>query len=234
MTEPLYFSDSYLKEFTARVTEVVDHGVVLDRTAFYPQGGGQPSDTGILLRGTEEFGVSSVVKKEGKIVHELPAYGLQVGDNVIGKINWERRYTLMRMHTSAHLLSALFYSRARVLITGNQLDVTKSRMDFNLEILDKEMIDCLVIEANAAIAQQVPVKVYSLPRAEALSRPEIVKLANALPPNIDVLRIVEIEGIDIQADGGTHVKQLGEIGFITLLSVENKGKNNRRLYFTVK
>lgn len=232
MTELLYFNDSYLKEFSAKVAEVIGNCVVLDKTAFYPAGGGQAFDTGVLVKDGKEFMVNSVVKKEGKIVHETTSE-LQTGDNVIGRINWERRYKLMRMHTSAHLLSALFYKKAGVLITGNQMDVEKSRIDFNLETIDKEFIASIIKSANDAIATNAPVKIYSLQREEAMKNPEIVKLAGALPPTIETLRIVEIVGIDIQADGGTHVKALGEIGKIELLSLENKGKNNRRLYFTV-
>lgn len=233
MIELLYFNDSYLTNFSAIVIEVVSNGVVLDKTAFYPSGGGQPSDMGILVTNGKEFTVNGVTKKEGKIVHET-VQGLHVGDNVVGTINLERRYKLMRMHTSAHLLSAIFYKQLGVLITGNQLDVEKSRMDFNLETFDKKIIQNVVDEANKCIAQNIPTKIFSLPRQEALKNPDMVKLAGALPPAIDMLRIVEIVGIDIQADGGTHVKALGEIGKIELLSIENKGKNNRRMYFTVR
>jgi len=232
MTELLYFTDSYLKEFPARVVEVTETGVVLDKTAFYPTGGGQPFDTGILVKNGKEFMVNGVIKKEGEIIHETAA-GLQIGDTVAGKINWERRYQLMKMHTSAHLLSAIFHKQLGVLITGNQLDVEKSRMDFNLETFDKALVQKVVDDANKCIAQNILTKVYFLPREEALKKPEIVKLADALPPSVDMLRIVEIIGVDIQADGGTHVKALGEIGKIALLSVENKGKNNRRMYFSV-
>lgn len=233
MTELLYFNNSYCKEFSAQVTEVTETGIVLDKTAFYPTGGGQPFDIGVLVKEGKDFMVTGVIKKEGKVIHETTP-GLQVGDKVVGKIDWERRYKLMKMHTSAHLLSAIFFTQAKVLITGNQLDIHKSRMDFNLETMDKAIIQNIVDEANKCIAQNIPIKIYSLPREEALKNPEIVKLAGALPPAVDTLRIVEIVGVDIQADGGTHVKALGEIGKIELLSVENKGKNNRRMYFTVR
>jgi len=232
MTELLYFTDSYLKEFSASMVEVTETGVVLDRTVFYPTGGGQPCDIGVLMRGGEEFIITGVMKNDGKIIHETKV-GLQKGDLVAGKINWEKRYKLMKMHTSAHLLSGIFYKKAGVLITGNQLDTEKSRMDFNLEVMDKDFVASVVADANAAIVTDAPIKIYSLPREEAMKNPEFIKLAGALPPTIDTLRIVEIVGYDTQADGGTHVKALGEIGKIELLSVENKGKNNRRMYFSV-
>ena len=140
---------------------------------------------------------------------------------------------MMRMHTAGHLLSALFYTRANCLITGNQIDVDRSRMDFNLESFDRSQIESLVDESNDLVGRDAPVKTYFLPREEALKMPELVKLAYAAPPAENQLRIVEIEGVDRQADGGLHVARLKEIGKISLLKLENKGKSNRRLYYDV-
>ena len=140
---------------------------------------------------------------------------------------------MMRMHTAGHLLSALFYSGAKCLITGNQIDVERSRMDFSLEIFDRPQIEGFVNEANKLIANDAPVKSYFLDRSDALKIPDMVKLAEAAPPVEAQLRIVEIAGIDRQADGGLHVAQLKEIGRIELLKLENKGKTNRRLYYDV-
>lgn len=139
----------------------------------------------------------------------------------------------MRMHTAGHLLSSLFYSGAKCLITGNQIDVDRSRMDFSLEVFDRSQIEGFVNEANKLIANDAPVKSYFLDRSEALKIPDMVKLAEAAPPVEAQLRIVEIAGIDRQADGGLHVAQLKEIGRIELLKLENKGKTNRRLYYDV-
>lgn len=139
----------------------------------------------------------------------------------------------MRMHTAGHLLSALFYSGAKCLITGNQIDVDRSRMDFSLEVFDRSQIEGFVKDANKLITNDAPVKSYFLERSEALKIPDMVKLAEAAPPVEAQLRIVEIAGIDRQADGGLHVAHLNEIGRIELLKLENKGKTNRRLYYDV-
>ena len=139
----------------------------------------------------------------------------------------------MRMHTAGHLLSSIFYSKANCRITGNQIEIEKSRMDFNLDSFDRSTIEGYVNEANKLIQADAPVKTYFLPREEALRQPEMVKLAEATPPSEAQLRIVEIEGIDKQADGGQHVAQLKEIGKIQLVKLENKGKSNRRLYYTL-
>ena len=140
----------------------------------------------------------------------------------------------MRMHTAGHLLSALFFDRANCRITGNQIEVARSRMDFNLEAFDRSQIEGYVEEANRLVSKDPPVKTYFLDRQEALKMPELVKLAEAAPPAEDKLRIVEIEGIDKQADGGLHVARLSEIGRIQLLKLENKGKTNRRLYYALQ
>ncbi len=235
MENALYMDDSYLKEFEAIVESVKDDKyVVLDRTAFYPTGGGQPHDTGIFTCNGEEYHVVYTGKFSGQISHEVAKHGLKVGDRVIGKINWERRYKFMRMHTAAHLLISIFNKESNVLITGNQIDEDKTRIDFSMENFDKEKMIQYIQTANGIIKQDLPVKTYYLPREEAMKINGIVKLAGALPPEVEKLRIVEIPGIDIQADGGTHVKSLAEIGTIEFLGAENKGKDRKRIYYTVE
>lgn len=235
MDQPLYMHDSYIKEFEAVVESVKDGKyVVLDKTAFYPKGGGQPNDTGILAKGIEEYPVVFVGKFEGKISHEVSREGLKEGDRIIGRIDWDRRYKLMRMHTTAHLLSAVVHNKTGALITGGDLDVEKSRIDFSLEEFDRSQIDEFLKMANSIIQKDLPVKLSFMKREEAMRIPGMVKLAGALPPSVDELRIVGIEGVDKQADGGTHVKSLREIGEIEILKVENKGKSNRRVYYSVK
>ena len=227
--------DSYLKEFEATVESVKDDKyIVLNQTAFYPLGGGQPYDTGVFIRNGEEFPVVYVDKFSGQISHEVSKEGLKQGDKVIGKIEWDRRYKLMRMHTAAHVLSAFFHKKAGAMITGNQLDIEKSRIDFSLENFDREKIQEYCDMSNQVIEKDLPVKIYTLPKEEALKIPDVIKLANALPPEVEKLRIVEIEGVDKQADGGSHVKTLKEIGKIEIIKAENKGKNNRRVYYAVK
>ncbi len=235
MEQALYMNDSYLREFEATVESVKDDKyVVLDKTAFYPQGGGQPLDIGILTKGNEEYPVVFVGKFSGQISHEVARPGLKAGDKVTGKINWERRHKFMRMHTAAHILISIFNRESNVLITGNQIDLDKTRIDFNMAEFDREKIMHYIDQANDIVDQNPEVKMYYLEREEAMKIPGVVKLAVALPPSVSILRIVEIPGIDIQADGGTHVKSLREIGRIELVKAENKGKDNRRVYYTVK
>ena len=230
MTKKLYWEQPYSQDFTAKIVRSDGTLVELDQTLFYPRGGGVSCDTGVL-DGTK---VVETSKDGDKILHTLKSSaGFTVGQTVTGKIDWDRRHRLMRMHTAGHLLSALFYSGAKCLITGNQIDVDKSRMDFSLEVFDRTQIEGFVKEANKLIANDAPVKSYFLDRSEALKIPEMVKLAEAAPPVEAQLRIVEIAGIDRQADGGLHVAHLSEIGLIELLKLENKGKTNRRLYYDV-
>ncbi len=232
MTKALYMDDAYCKEFEAGIVETKDGKlVVLDTTAFYPQGGGQPFDTGTIHCNGIDYEVTAVRKADGNITHEVAATGLQAGDKINGKINWERRYTFMRMHTACHIISAIFHTKTGALITGNQIGLDETRVDFSLENFDREKINEYIALANQIIARDILVKVFYLPREEALQRPGMVKLAGALPPDVKNLRIVEIEGVDTQADGGTHVRTLKEIGTIELSRIENKGKNNRRVYF---
>lgn len=232
MTELLYMNDSYLKEFEAKVTSAEDSKVELDRTAFSPQGGGLISDTGKILRGEEEFLVTSVIKEDGKIWHYINKEGLNEGDAIKGTIDWEQRYKVMKYHTAIHILAAIMHDKAGALITGNQIS-QEGRLDLNLENFDREKINEYVAVANEAIKNNANVKTYFLPRDEAMKIPAVVKLANALPPQVDKLRIVEIEGIDTQADGGVHVANTSEIGQIEVVKLDNKGKNNRRIYFRI-
>lgn len=206
-----------------------------------------------------EFPVVFVGKFEGKISHEIDTSGqetgpierrivqwsieakasignpkLETGNRVRCVLDWDRRYKLMRMHTAAHVLAATMNKELGVLITGNQLGEEKTRFDFNMEEFNRDKFDEIVKKANELLKQDLELKIYTLPRDEAMKIPGIVKLAGALPPSIKELRIVEIPGIDLQADAGTHVKNLNEVGEIELLKCDNKGKNNRRIYFTLK
>jgi misacylated tRNA(Ala) deacylase len=235
MVEALYMDDSYLKEFEAKVVGVKDGKyVVLDRTAFYPRGGGLPWDTGKFVRNGEEFNVVFVGKFDGEISHEVDKPGLKEGDVVKGFIDWDARYKVIRYHTAAHILSAVLHREAGAKITGNQVSVDKLRVDFDLEKFDKEELERYVGVANAEIQRELDVKSYYLDREEAMKIPGIVKLAGALPPSVERLRVVEIGDVDLQADGGPHVRNTREIGELVLVKAENKGKNNRRIYLEIK
>lgn len=235
MTRALYLEDSYLRECDATVVSVKDGKfVVLDQTVFYPKGGGQPHDTGRMLRNGEVFGVVFVGKFSGEISHEVDHAGLKAGDRVHCALDWEHRYELMRSHTAAHVFASMLCNGTGALVTGNQLDVDKVRFDFSLERFEPQVLEEYVAKANELFRTDAPVKWYELPRDEALKIPGVVKMAEAFPPNIPRLRIVEIVNVDRQADGGTHVRSLREVGQIEVLKTENKGKNNRRVYFVLR
>jgi misacylated tRNA(Ala) deacylase len=235
MKNALYLDDSYLKEFSTRVKSVKDGKfIVLEETAFYPSSGGQPNDEWTIKKGDEIFKVVFVGKFDGEISHEVDHPGLEIGDEIFCSIDWERRYRLMRMHTSAHVVSTFIHNACGALITGNQLGLDKTRIDFNLEEFDREKFDNYIREANEVLKKGLPVRSYYLPREEAMKIPAIIKLANALPPQVDELRIVKIGEFDTQADGGTHVKNTSEVGELEIIKLENKGATNRRLYYTIK
>ncbi|ADB87568.1 alanyl-tRNA editing protein AlaXM [Saccharolobus islandicus] len=235
MTEELYLKDSYIKEFEGRVVKIEDSYVMLDKTAFYPGGGGLENDTGFLIneRGEKINVIEAKRGENGEILHKIDQNAsLNVGDKVIGKINWERRYRMMRLHTASHIVAALAYSKFGALITGGHISPEQAKDDFNVE--NKDTLIELINEANEIVKKGIELKIYFLPREEALMIPAIVKLAGRNPPQIPIWRIVEMPGIDIQADGGPHVNNTKEIGEIVLLKVENKGKGRKRVYYTVK
>jgi len=236
-TKQLYLYDSYQKEFEAKIQNVTGSQVVLDQTAFHPLTGGVAHDTGYVAKGDAKHRVLRVeINRETKeITHVLDdASGLSLGDTVKGILDWERRYRLMRLHTAAHLIAAIMYRDYNALITGGQVDCEQAKLDFNLPKTDRELFEDAVAKANSEVGKGTALKTYFLERTEALKMPGIVKLAERMPPQVKKLRIVEIPGIDVQADGGPHVNNTREIGEIGLVKIENKGKTQRRVYFTVK
>ncbi len=232
MTELLYLLDSYAKEFEAKILAIEGNKVELDKTGFYPQGGGQPSDSGILEYNGKKWNVLEVKKESEKVWHKLSDIeGLKVGMNVKGILDWERRYHFMRMHTSAHVLAAVIFRETGKLITGNQLGWPQSRMDFNVEEYDAEWLKQLQETANDVLAAPLRIAISSMPREEALKNPELVRLKDVMPPALEEWRIVSIGDYDVQADGGTHVKSTDEVGKIEIVKTENKGADNRRIYW---
>jgi len=230
----LYMKNNYLKEFEAVVESVKDNKyIVLSQTAFYPKGGGVACDTGKLIRVTdnEEFPIIFVGKFSVDINHEVSKQGLQVGDKVKGIIDWNRRYKLMRYHTSAHLVSSIFHKESNALITGNDLTVEQGRIDFNLDNFDREIIMKYFEKANELIKKGMPIRVYFMTKEDAIKNPEFFKLAKGMPDGEGEIRIVDIGGYDIQADGGPHVNDLKEVKGVEFIRAENKGKNNRRVYY---
>lgn len=237
MTELLYQKDSYLREMDAHIIKVVEGGVVLDRTVFHPRSGGVAHDTGTLNCCGRTYRVVKVGRdrETGEVVHYLDTTdGLEKGAEVHGVIDWNRRYRLMRLHTAAHIISAVMFRDYGALITGGDIQPEKAKDDFSIESRDKSIFEDAVRKANEVVEQGIELKIYWVSREEAFKIPGVVKLANRMPPDIKELRIVEIPGIDIQADGGPHVKNTKEIGRIVLLKVENKGRNRKRMYYTVE
>ena len=235
MTNALYMDDSYLKSWDAKVVTVKDEKfIVLDYTAFYPKGGGQPWDEGIMAKDNEKFKVVYVGKFSGEISHEVDKAGLKVGDKIRCEIDWDRRYTYMRFHTACHLISNILYNRANAKITGNQIEMEKARMDFSMIDYSPEKLNAYVDEANKIIEQDLSITIEYMTRQEVFGKPELARLAVGLPKNINEFRIVNIGDIDRQVDGGTHVNHLKEIGTIDVIKTVNKGKNNRRMYFILK
>ena len=236
-TKQLYLCDSYRKEFEAKIQKVNGNEVTLEQTIFHPLTGGVAYDTGYLQSDSIKHAVLRVEidRQTKEITHVVEdAYGLKSSNPVKGMITWERRYNLMRLHTAAHLIAAVMYRDHDARITGGQVDPEMAKLDFNLPKTDREIFEDVMAKANTEVEKQTPLKIYFLNREEALKIPGVVKLAERMPPDAKVLRIVEIPGIDLQADGGPHVNNTGEVGEIDLVKIENKGKTQRRVYFTTK
>jgi misacylated tRNA(Ala) deacylase len=231
MTKLLYFDDSYLREFDAAVTSVDGVDVILDQTAFYPTSGGQPHDTGKLVVNGREYNVSGVKKSGAGVVHVVDQPGIKAGDKAHGVIDWDRRYRLMRMHSAAHVLCATVHTLTGAFVNGKQLDLQQSKIDFTLEQFDRSAIQQFGDHANQTIAKGAPVKMSFMKREDAMKIPDLVKLAEKMPPDVPEWRIVEIVGVDIQPCGGTHVKDIREIGKIQVVKAENKGATKRRMYY---
>jgi misacylated tRNA(Ala) deacylase len=238
MTELLYQTDSYMKEFEARVVRVDDERriVVLDRSAFYPGGGGQPSDVGILKIGGVDFRVEKVKKEGEEVLHFLAAGGLPgAGAAVQGIIDWERRYQLMRTHTALHVLCGTVFRDYGAQVTGGDMEPLKGRMDFEFERMQAELVHDIEAAVNHEIAQGREIRVKILPREEAFQIPDLIRTKiNLLPEGIQMVRTVEIDGLDLQADGGTHVRNTSEVGSVRVVDYKSKGAINKRIYIEVR
>ena len=235
MTELLFHSESYVKEFQAIVTGVFDGGVVLDRTAFYTGGGGQPSDSGTLTDGDREYRVTGVKRSDGKLVHQIAGDLPAAGATVNGLIDWDRRYLLMRTHTALHILCGVVWRDYGALVTGGDMKPGEGRMDFEFENFSVEFVDELEIKVNAEVAADRDIHVNNLTRAEADQVPDLIRTKiNLLPPNIQKIRTIDIHGLDLQADGGTHVANTREVGVIKVVGHESKGRINKRIRIALK
>lgn len=235
MTELLYLKNSYIQSFDTVVTavDIENHGVVLDQSAFYPGGGGQPADTGILTYAGSTYPVKRARKISGQVIHQfdistpLPAAGVQVH----GQINWEQRYQLMRTHTAMHILCGVIFRDYGASVTGGNMEPLKGRMDFEFETMQRALVDEINKAINKEVANGRAVSTRILPRQEAFQIPDLIRTKiNLLPEGITEVRVVEIEGLDIQADGGTHVENTSEVGTIRVVDYKSKGRINKRIY----
>lgn len=240
-TKPLYLYDSYLKEFEAKIQHVTANQIILDQTAFHPRtGGGHIYDTGYLTKGNMRYKVVKVeIDEETKdIIHMLEEEAdLNEGDLIKGTVDWERRYRLMRLHTTAHLIAAIMSRDYNALITGGRIDYDHAELDFNLPKASREIFEAAFEKANKEASKNIPLKTYFLTREKVLKMQLSEygrKLAAKMSPEEKELRIVEIPGIAVQTDRAPHLKNTKEIGEILLLKVEDKEKNERRVYFDVK
>lgn len=237
MTERLYWKDAYLKEFDSVVESVDGNLIVLRETAFYPTGGGVMNDTGALKINGSECKVTDVTKEGDRIFHHVEA-ALQAkpGDAVHGAIDWDRRYSLMRYHTAVHLMDGIVEKKYRAGgITGGQIFPDRARIDFGLDGLNRELAQKIVDETNSAANEGHKVSSKMISRDEALSMPNLARTepGRKLIESMPEVRVVEIEGIDVQSDGGLHVANTREIGKIVLGSFQNKGKHSKRIEITL-
>ena len=230
MTEILCYEDSYLRECKATVTEIVGSGVVLDQTVFYPGGGGQPCDTGTLEWDGEISEVSEVSRINSKLVHQVTGEIPYIGQIVVAKISWEKRYQLMRTHTALHILCGVVWRDYSAQVTGGNMTPLRARMDFELAEMSSGFASEMETLVNKEVKSDRDIKVSNLPRIEAFKIPDLIRMKiNKLPPAIEEVRIVDISGLDLQADGGTHVNNTREVGKIRVVGHESKGRINKRL-----
>jgi misacylated tRNA(Ala) deacylase len=231
VTEELFSTDAYARSADAVVTEASERGVVLDRTVFYSRSGGQPGDTGRLRWDGGEMRVVDTVKEGGSILHVLEGEPAPVGTSVAAEIDWDRRHVLMRTHTALHALSGIVFRDYGAKVTGSNMELGGvARMDFELETITPEFGREVEDKLNAELAADRPVHVSFLPRAEALADPELIRTkVNLIPESVDPIRVIDIEGLDKQADGGTHVRSTAEVGRVRVVKTDNKGKGFKRM-----
>ena len=239
MTELLYQTDAYTQEFDANIVNVLPEqgAVVLDRTAFYPGGGGQPCDFGMLTVGEMVYSVDKVKKQGDDVLHFLatdkplppPGYAAH------GILDWARRYQLMRTHTALHVLCGTVFRNYGALVTGGDMEPLKGRMDFEFESMRGDLVREIESAVNAEVQKARDIRVKILPREQAFQIPDLIRTKiNLLPGGIAQVRTVEIVGLDLQADGGTHVRNTSEVGSIRVVDYKSKGAINKRLYIEVQ
>jgi misacylated tRNA(Ala) deacylase len=230
VTEPLYQRDAYLASFDAEVVGQHPDGVVLDRSAFFPGGGGQPADTGTISHQGMELPVTGVARRDGELVVQVEGSPPAPGSKVSGRVDWERRYSLMRTHTALHMLAGVIGRDHGALVTGGNMEPLRARMDFELPSMSADFASAVEAALRREVEADLPVHVSFLSPEEFQAKQELIRTkTNLLPPGLEVVRVIDIEGLDRQADGGTHVARTGEVGEIHVVGHESKGKGNKRL-----
>lgn len=235
MTTLLYQTDSYLKNNQAIVTQIIpeEKAIILDQTVFYPGGGGQPSDSGYLLWKDKRLDIQKVKKSGEDVLFYLTAESEipPIGEVIECQIDWERRYQLMRTHSAMHVLCGVIFRDYGATVTGGDMDPLKGRMDFEFETMHKDLVVSIEEAVNREVEKSLPIRTAILPREEAFKIPDLIRTKiNLLPEGIQYVRVVEIVGLDLQADGGTHVQNTSEIGKIRVVDYKSKGKINKRIY----
>lgn len=232
MTERLFLEDSYLQEFE---TEVIScnpeqNAILPAATAFYPGGGGQPPDQGVLMFAGRSLSVTGFIKGPDGIYHQVEGKLPAPGTRITGMIDWPRRYAIMRTHTALHILSAVVWRDYGAQVTGGNIEPLSGRLDFELESLNAGLVEEIQRKVNLEVEQDHPISARVLPRAEAELIPDLIRTKiNLLPPTLREIRIVEIRGLDLQADGGTHVHSTAEVGRIKIVKYKSKGRINKRM-----
>ena len=236
MTDEIFLKDSYIEEFEARVVKLEGREVVLDRTAFYPGGGGQPADRGSLGIGPVHASVVDARREGKEVVHVLDRAIPDTVRDLKGALDWGRRFSHMRYHTALHVLSGVIWRNFEAKVTGGQMRSDRARMDFSFPgEWTADVVGEIERLTNGALAEERQVKVYELPREEALGNPDLIRTqVNLVPERVRTIRIVDIEGLDTQADGGTHVANTREVGEMEITGHKSKGRQNKRIEFVLR
>lgn len=233
MTELLCQKDSYIKSFSGTIKNLNNKGIVLNQTVFYPGGGGQPPDTGQITYESETYEIKKISRINGEITHEIESFNpsqIQIGSKITGKIDWDRRYQLMRTHTALHIMCGIVWRDYNAPVTGGDMKPLTARMDFELGEMSSTFANEIEEKVNFEIQSQKNITIDFIIREEAIKIPDLIRTkVNLIPDSIDIIRTVNIENLDLQADGGTHVNNTLEVGKVRVTGHESKGKINKRI-----
>ena len=234
MTELMCHENSYVKEFDATVTQLSESGIILDKTAFYPGGGGQPPDKGLIIFENTEYTISGIQREGNNYIHKIDSHTIPINGKIHGVIDWEYRYSLMRTHTALHILCGVVWRDYKALVTGGDMKPLSARMDFELDTLSSKFAKEVEATINKEVQNELNIEIKVLEREQAFKIPDLIRTKiNLLPDSIKYIRTVNINGLDLQADGGTHVNNTREVGKIIVVGHESKGKINKRLRIRV-